>query len=120
MLDRLFASLFTPQPENVRVVDPIIIHGWVEAGEAVLFDVREPQEFAAEHIPGATNLPLSAFDPARILVPEGKKLVVHCRSGSRCGMAAGRLAASGYTGEINRMQGGLFGWKAAGGATRRS
>jgi rhodanese-related sulfurtransferase len=120
MLDRLFASLFAPQPENVHVVDPITILGWVEAGEAVLYDVREPQEFTAEHIPGATSLPLSAFDSARISVPEGKKLVIHCRSGSRCGMAAGRLAAAGYVGEINRMQGGLFGWKAAGGATTRS
>ena len=118
MLDRLFASLFAPQPENVHVVDAATIRGWVEAGEAVLYDVREPQEFAAERIVGAVNLPLSAFDPARVTVPEGKKLVIHCRSGSRCGMAAARLAASGYTGDINRMQGGLFGWKSIGGATR--
>jgi rhodanese-related sulfurtransferase len=33
-------------------------------------------------------------------------------------MAAARLAASGYTGDIIRMQGGLFGWKSIGGATR--
>ncbi|MGE5548585.1 MAG: rhodanese-like domain-containing protein [Solirubrobacterales bacterium] len=121
MLNRLFGTLFpaAPDSDNVHVVDAAEIKRWVEAGQAVLIDVREPNEYAAEHIPGATNIPLSAFDPAKVPVPEaGRKLVIHCRSGARCGMAAARMVMAGYQGEINRMQGGLFGWKSAGGATR--
>lgn len=121
MLNRMFANLFAQpaQPENVRVVPAAEIRQWLEAGEAVLIDVREPNEHAAEAIPGALNLPLSTFDPAKLpAIPAGKKLVIHCRSGQRCGMAAARLVAAGYTGEINRLEGGIMGWRSAGGPTR--
>lgn len=121
MLNRMFANLFAQpaQPENVRVVPAAEIRQWLEAGEALLIDVREPNEHAAEAIPGALNLPLSTFDPAKLpAIPAGKKLVFHCRSGQRCGMAAARLVAAGYTGEINRLEGGIMGWRSAGGPTR--
>lgn len=120
MLNRLFGTLFpaAPENENIRMVSAAEIKGWYDAGEVVLVDVREANEYMAEHIPGACHIPLSSFDPAKVPVAEGKKLVIHCRSGARCGMAAARLAVSGYEGEINRMQGGIFGWKAAGGRTR--
>lgn len=121
MLNRLL-GLFAapPQGDNVHVVSAAEIKRWVEAGEVVLIDVREPAEHAAEAISGAMNLPLSTFDPAKLpTVPAGKKLVLHCRSGQRCGMAATRLLAAGYTGDINRLEGGIMGWRAAGGAVRR-
>jgi rhodanese-related sulfurtransferase len=118
MFNRLFANLFPPQPENVQFVDPVQVKGWYGAGEVVLVDVREASEFAAERIAGAINLPLSSFDPSRVPEAEGKHLVIHCRSGSRCGMAAARLVAAGHQGMIYRMQGGLMGWKMVGGATR--
>jgi Rhodanese-related sulfurtransferase len=103
----------------VHIVPAYEIKGWVEAGEAVLVDVREAGEHAAEAIPGAVNLPLSGFDAARLPpVPEGKKLVFHCRSGVRCGTAAEQAILAGYRGDIYRMEGGIFGWKAAGGAIR--
>ncbi|MCR6630595.1 MAG: rhodanese-like domain-containing protein [Magnetospirillum sp.] len=108
-----------PDLSHVHIVPPYDIKRWVEAGEAVVVDVREPDEFAAEAIPGAVNLPLSSFDPARLPpVPEGKRLVFHCRSGVRCGTAAERAVALGYEGEIFRLEGGIFGWKMVGGKTR--
>lgn len=121
MLNRLFGNLFAApsQGENVRFVPAAEIRQWLEAGEAVVIDVRERNEHAAEAIPGALNLPLSTFDPAKLpAIPEGRKLVFHCRSGQRCGMAAARMVAAGYAGEINRMEGGLMGWRAIGGPTR--
>lgn len=121
MLNRLFGQLFpaNAQGGNVRVVDSAEIRQWMDAGQAVVIDVREPNEYAAENIPGAINMPLSSFDPAKVPAPSDKKLVIHCRSGARCGMAAEKLVAAGYTGEINRMSGGIFGWKSAGGPTRQ-
>lgn len=121
MLNRLFGNRFASSSDsNVHVVPAAEIQQWVAAGEAVLIDVREPNEYAAEAIRGALNLPLSSFDPAKLpTIPEGRKLVIHCRSGQRCGMAASRLVASGYTGPINRMEGGIMGWRAAGGPTQR-
>jgi rhodanese-related sulfurtransferase len=115
MLGRLFGFGQPADDGQVHIVDPATVKAWFEAGEAVIVDVREPNEYVAEHIPGAKLVPLSAFDPAQIPPHAGKKLVLHCRSGNRCGMAAMRLVQSGFTGEINRLQGGMFGWRSVGG-----
>ncbi len=123
MLSRLF-NAFGNAPvqgsEKVQVVDAATIRGWWEAGEVVLIDVRERDENAAERIEGALNLPLSSFNPAQVPIPpEGKRLVIHCRSGVRCGSASNLLLAAGWDGEIVRMQGGIMGWASAGAPTVR-
>jgi rhodanese-related sulfurtransferase len=97
------------------MVDVRTAQGWIDSGEAVVVDVRERHEFEAEHIAGAHLLPLSEFDPARLPgVPPDKRLLLHCRSANRCGIAAARLIESGYKGEINRLAGGMLAWVAAG------
>jgi len=119
MFNRLFGRDAADYNDRVHIVPAYDVKRWLEADEVVLIDVREASEFQAEAIPGAVNLPLSSFDPAQLPpVPEGKRLVFHCRSGVRCGTAAERAMAMGYKGEIHRMDGGIFGWKAVGGATR--
>ncbi|WP_096702372.1 rhodanese-like domain-containing protein [Magnetospirillum sp. 15-1] len=118
MLSRLFGLSSSPGSDKVHVVDPSQIRQWWEAGSVVLVDVREPDEHAAESIAGSISLPLSSFDPARMPKPEeGKRLVIHCRSGVRCGTATEKLLAAGWDGEIHRMKGGILGWKACGGPT---
>jgi rhodanese-related sulfurtransferase len=116
----MFGQFFTNQApafDNIQMIDAQQAQDWVESGEAVILDVREENEFVAGHIPGAHLLPLSRFDPKSLPeVPEGKKLLVHCRSGSRCGMAAMLLAASGYPGMISRLSGGIIAWAQSGGA----
>lgn len=102
---------------DIRIESPATIHDWMSSGEALLVDVREPQEWAQARIPGAMLLPLSSFDPAAIDLPPGKKLVFHCRSGVRCGAAAEMLAASGLAPEgapIYRLAGGIIAWAQAG------
>ena len=102
---------------DIRIETPATIHDWMVRGEAVLVDVREPQEWAQARIPGAVLLPLSGFDPALVEVPPGKKLVFHCRSGVRCGAAAELLVASGLAPKdapIHRLGGGILAWAQAG------
>lgn len=99
---------------KIEMVDPQTARRWIERGEAVIVDVREPHEFALERIQGATLVPLSAFDPRTIPDAAGKRLLLMCASGVRCGMASELLARTGYP-EIYRLAGGLMGWKAAGG-----
>ncbi len=101
--------------EQVKMVDVDTALDWIKADKAVVVDVRERHEYEAEHIEGAHLLPLSEFDPADLpSVPAGKRLIVHCRSANRCGIAAARLVESGYKGEINRLDGGMLAWVAAG------
>ena len=94
----------------INTVDASTVARWVKDGEATLVDVREPDEFAGGHLPGAVPVPLSSFDPKRVPVEAGKHLVFYCQSGRRCGPASEIMAASGLVGEINRLAGGFGAW----------
>jgi len=100
---------------TVTFIDPETLHTWMAADDVVVVDVREAQEYQIAHIEGSTLIPLSSFDPSVIPPHEGKKLVIHCASGVRCGMASQQLIALGYTGHIHRLAGGLEAWRRAGG-----
>lgn len=101
-------------PNQVFYVPVAEINQWRDQDAAVIVDVREKNEWDEAHIPGAILMPLSTFDPASIPDPRGKHLVFHCRSGRRCGLAAEKAVAAGYTGVIKRMEGGFLAWDAAG------
>ncbi|CAO3415571.1 rhodanese-like domain-containing protein [Azospirillum endophyticum] len=101
--------------DRIRQIDAATAIQWHAEGEAVIVDVREPQEHAAGHIPGAILNPLSRFDPSRVPTEPGKLLVFHCQGGVRCGPAAERMMAAGYTGTVNRLRGGFAAWVNAGG-----
>jgi rhodanese-related sulfurtransferase len=85
----------------------------LEDGTILLVDVREPNELAVERIPGAIDFPLSAFDPAALPDPEGKRLVFSCRSGRRSVTASQAAQAAGLPHDAH-MAGGILAWKAAG------
>jgi len=71
-----------------------------------LVDVREAEEFAAGHVPGAVNLPLSTFKAEQLPPPSEIPVVLMCRSGRRAGEAmtiadaAGRSDVGVYTGSM--------------------
>jgi rhodanese-related sulfurtransferase len=74
----------------------------VTAGQAVIIDVREPDEWAQGHIAGARLVPLSTLeqgvDPARLaqVLPKDKIIYCHCLAGGRCLEAAAILGPLGY------------------------
>jgi len=102
----------------VSMASPAQVESWRREDRLLLVDVREESEHQAEAIPGAINMPLSTFDPRLLPDPAGRHLVLHCQSGVRCGMVAEILQKAGYGGAIHRLEGGMLGWKAAGGPTR--
>lgn len=89
---------------------------WVSAGEAVLIDVRDAEEYADEHIPGAILLPLAGLDAAALPETAGKRVILQCLTGKRSATALARLADEGVEGLLH-LEGGLLAWKKAGGAT---
>lgn len=85
----------------------------IEQGAALVVDVREFEEFAAGHIPGAINMPLSTFQPSRLPAAGGKTLVLNCLGGKRSGMALDKCAAV-QTDIDTHLAGGFGAWQAAG------
>lgn len=73
-------------------------------GEALIVDVREPNEFAAGHVPGAINIPRGILEfqiwkqvgfPAN---PDlGRSVILQCQSGNRASLAAQSLFDLGFT-----------------------
>jgi rhodanese-related sulfurtransferase len=104
---------------KVDTVDAVTTKNWLDAGTAVLVDVREPAEHAGEHIPGARLYPLSSFDSAQVPQEAGKKLVLHCVMGQRSAQAGQKLVEAGRT-QVYNLQGGIQAWKDAGYPTERA
>ena len=83
-------------------------------GEArpFILDVRTPSEYAAKHIAGSTNIPLSRLRGQLDRIPRGAAIFVHCAGGYRSSIAVSLLAAQGFSG-LTEMAGGLAAWEAA-------
>jgi rhodanese-related sulfurtransferase len=91
-------------------LEPAEVNAGMAQGKLVLVDVREPNETAAERIPGAVLMPLSQFDPAAL--PKGE-VVLTCLGGKRSALALARCREAGVPVKTH-MRGGLTAWKAAG------
>ncbi len=70
----------------------------------LIVDVREPNEFAAGHVPGAINIPRGVIEfkiwnqvgyPANTQLDQ--PIVLQCQSGNRASLAAQSLADLGFT-----------------------
>jgi rhodanese-related sulfurtransferase len=95
---------------------PHQVQQWLQAGEAVLIDVREPDEHVRERIAGSSLLPLSRFDPrqAAALAAPGRRIVMQCRSGRRSADACRMVASiSGPDAVVVNLTGGIVAWKEA-------
>jgi rhodanese-related sulfurtransferase len=103
-----------------KVVDARTLKQWLEQGEAVLIDVREPAEHRAEHIEGANLLPLARVRAASLPDRPGKKLVVHCLKGGRGSQACQKLLAEDPSLEVYNLEGGISAWSTAGFPVERS
>ncbi|MCC7394662.1 MAG: rhodanese family protein [Sphingomonadaceae bacterium] len=77
---------------------------------AKLIDIRDPDEHAREHIPGATNIPVAGIDH---LDAGDCAVVFHCRSGARTHANAARLAAAAGA-PCYVIEGGIEAWRRAG------
>jgi rhodanese-related sulfurtransferase len=102
---------------TLTALKPADVDQRLKAHTAVLIDIREPDEFAREHVAGALHVPLSAFDEVPLTLPDGRDVIYTCRTGNRTGMNCGQLAAR-VPGEAFVLEGGLEAWKAQGLATR--
>lgn len=89
----------------------------IKGGDAVLIDVREPDEFKAQHIAYALSVPLSSLDKGfgSLDIPESKTILFQCLKGSRGQMACDRVQGLGNCkNKIANIEGGIEAWKQSG------
>ena len=80
-----------------------------------LVDVREPDEYAAGHLPGAVSMPRGVLerDVEAAFPDPATPLVLYCGGGYRSALAAHALGQMGYT-DVLSMDGGWRAWDEAG------
>ena len=93
--------------EKITAADAIRL---LDAHTATAVDVREPDEFAVGHIPGAKLLPLSQVlsRAAEVLPDKDAMWLIYCRTGRRSADAVQKLESLGYT--HLRDLGGILSW----------
>ncbi len=78
---------------------------------AVLIDVREPDEWRAEHAPQARLVPMAQVSAHIDELQQARNVVVVCRSGGRSAVVTDMLRAAGV--DATNVEGGMRAWKAA-------
>jgi rhodanese-related sulfurtransferase len=98
------------------------VAGEIEAGDAVLVDLREPGELAEQGaVAGAVHAPRGMLefyaDPSspyhRSELDPSARIILYCASGGRSALACDLLRQLGYA-DVAHLDGGLKAWKAAG------
>lgn len=123
--------MFTVLPDNaeqtiglismstINTINPSELKDWLNKGEAVLVDVREPDEFTQWRIPHAISMPLTGIDKhLPHLEGETRKVVFQCLKGTRGEMAA-KAAKENFANslDIYNLTGGIEAWENAGQTT---
>ncbi|NUT32074.1 MAG: metalloregulator ArsR/SmtB family transcription factor [Hamadaea sp.] len=86
----------------------------VESGEAVVLDVRPPNEYAAGHLPGAINIPVGELAERMREVPADAQIVAYCR-GPYCVFAHDAVRLLRERGRrAMRLDDGVTEWRLAG------
>jgi len=111
-----FLKLVNESKKEVKETNVADVKRRMEAGEKLLLvDVREDNEWANGHIPGAIHLGKGIIErDIEQQVPDTSvKLILYCGGGFRSALAAENLQKMGYS-NVESMDGGWKGWVSAG------
>ncbi len=98
-------TVFGPQVPTVPVTEI--------TDDTYLLDVREDDEWAAGHAPGAHHLPMSELPGRLAEVPTDRDVAVVCRSGGRSAQVVAYLMNNGWD-QVRNADGGMHQWVAVG------
>jgi len=111
-----FLKLDNEAKKKVKETNVPEVKRRADAGEQfVLVDVREDNEWANGHIPGAIHLGKGIIerDIEQVVPDTSAKLILYCGGGFRSALVADNLQKMGYS-NVESMDGGWRGWTSAG------
>ena len=102
---------------NIAVTDVSVAQAvdLINNKNALIIDVRTPEEFAESHLPEANNFPVDTLSQNIETIKKlqrDKPLLVYCRSGKRSARAAEKLKNLGVNSLYN-LKGGIKAWSDA-------
>ncbi len=112
-VDRLVRT-YLVQRDALEAVPAAELVDRAKKGLVTVLDVRPPEEFAAGHVPGAINIPISELAKRLAELPKRKEVVAYCR-GPYCLMSYDAVELLRKKGlKARRLQDGLPEWRLAG------
>jgi rhodanese-related sulfurtransferase len=99
---------------NLKEVSPLEATQLLNHQDAVLLDVREPQEYQDGFLPNSIRIPLGSLSEkaAQLDKHRERPIIIVCRSGNRSAHAVRMLKKMGYE-TVYNLGGGLHAWRTA-------
>jgi rhodanese-related sulfurtransferase len=109
-----FQKLVAAAKQNITEISAADAKKQAEAGEAILIDVREEDDWRDGHAEGAKHLSRGVIEmEIEDAAPDLKKpIICYCGGGSRSALAAESLQKMGYE-NVRSLAGGFRAWKEA-------
>jgi rhodanese-related sulfurtransferase len=112
-VDKL-VSLYFASKDSLEPVPAQELLKRAKTGMVTVLDVRPPEEYAAGHIRGAINVPLTELTERLDEIPSDREIVAYCR-GPYCLLAFEAVAKLRKSGrKARRLEDGFPEWKSAG------
>ena len=121
-MEKGVGELVAEAKAQVQNLDADAVEAELSSGDAVLVDLRETEELAADgRIPGSVHVPRGMLefraDPTSQYHQEpfdrSRRIILHCASGGRSALGAASLQAMGYR-DVSHLDGGMKAWTDAG------
>src|SRR5678815_4731837 len=91
-------------------ITPVDLKKKLDAGETpFILDVREPNEYQINRIPGSTLIPLGELPRRYQELPRDREIVAQCKMGGRSAKAQDFLKSVGFT-NVKNLRGGILEW----------
>jgi adenylyltransferase/sulfurtransferase len=108
-----------PEPQTAQTtggavndweITPVDLKKKLDAGETpFILDVREPNEYQINRIPGSTLIPLGELPRRYQELPRDREIVTQCKMGGRSAKAQDFLKSVGFT-NVKNLKGGILEW----------
>jgi molybdopterin/thiamine biosynthesis adenylyltransferase/rhodanese-related sulfurtransferase len=107
-----YRELLQQVKAEISELDPSRGRELIEAGDVLVVDVREQDEWDEGHIPGAVHIPRGNLESRieRAAPDQGRPIVLYCSAGNRSAFAARTLDELGYE-DVASLAGGFTDWK---------
>jgi sulfur-carrier protein adenylyltransferase/sulfurtransferase len=108
--DEALAAAAHAQATNATEITAVELKQRMDRGEAItILDVREPNEFQINRIPGSQLIPLGEIPRRYAELDPEDEIVVNCKVGGRSAKAADYLRSVGFKHVLN-LKGGILEW----------
>ncbi|HET9480952.1 MAG TPA: rhodanese-like domain-containing protein, partial [Candidatus Polarisedimenticolia bacterium] len=110
-----FMDLVNEARSRIREIDVASAAAAIEAGQATVVDVREPEEYRQGRIEGSINIPrgIAEMGVPQMIPDPRTRIICLCAGGNRSALVADSLRQMGYE-NIESLVGGFQGWVRSG------